>query len=154
MPKSSAAAMAVLPHLQPVKVPPAPASLTPKQAELWKTFITSKPSDWFDPGSLPLVAALCKHTTSFDDIDALMQGLDLSDDEQLKRYSQLELLRDRESKAMANLSAKLRLTIQSRYTPMSARTAAMRGSRYTPPWEYESENVFAKHGKRNNGGLS
>ncbi len=49
---------------------------------------------------------------------------------------------------MTALAGKLRLTIQSRYTPERARNAALRGGRVIRPWEDPEDNIFAHNGRR------
>lgn len=138
MPRKSAAALAVVTPLRTVKHPPAPAALPARQKELWRDIVHSKPVDWFDPGSLPILQALVAHIETAERIEVQFADLgDLADPDALKRLDTLSRLRDRESKAVATLSAKLRLTQQSRYTAGSAATAARRGGGGPKPWEMD-----------------
>jgi hypothetical protein len=153
MPRKSAS-LAVVTPIDPKRYPPAPPSLSARQQELWSKIVRSKPVDWFDPGSLPILQALTAHIETAERIEVQFRDLgDLTDSEQLDRLDKLSRLRDRESKAVATLSAKLRLTLQSRYTAQSAATAARRGGSGPSPWETGDPddrffNRFEQRGKR------
>jgi hypothetical protein len=114
------------------KYPETPTDMPTRQQELWRSIVASKPADWFDAATLPILRALVGHIETLEQVETMFAApMSLSNLEALDKLSRL---RDRESKAMAALSTKLRLTIQSRYTPQHAATAA-RGRGTRKPWE-------------------
>lgn len=112
---------------------PAPSDLTTEQASLWIAVVESKPVDWFAEDSAPLlkeyVRAACMADWLEVQVRTAMVGGEGAD---LKAVMQL---RDMESKRVASLATKLRLTQQSRYTPKAADTANNRVSS-RKPWQF------------------
>jgi len=107
--------------------PSAPRGLSRRQRALWRTIAASKPSSWWDGGSVPLLAALVAHLETLEQLQAQFDRLgDLASPAALARLEQLSRLRDRESKAASSLATKMRLTQQSKYeTRAAARRAAL-----------------------------
>ncbi len=104
-----------------VGYPPAPRGLSRRQRALWRTIAASKPPTWWDAATLPLLAALVAHAATLEQLQAQFDQLgDLASPAALARLERLSSLRDREAKALASLSTKLRLTPQSRYEPRAA----------------------------------
>lgn len=154
MPRKSAASLAVVTPLRKTPYPVAPKGLPKRQAALWGDISRSKPPDWWDAGSLPILQALVAHIATLEAIEAQFGeiAIDLTDAEGVKHLDLLSRLRDRESKAVAALSVKLRLTQQARYTAGSAATAARRnGGRR--PWELGdgADKFFMPNSFENNG---
>lgn len=158
MPRKSTAALAVVTPLRKTPYPPAPTGLPKRQKALWTSITHSKPPDWWDAGSLPILQALVGHIATLEAIEAQFSTveIDLKNQEGVKHLDLLSRLRDRESKAVAALSVKLRLTQQARYTTGSASTAARRGGDGQRPWEFDPDdpseeffrNSFEHNGNR------
>jgi len=124
--------------------PPAPLELPARQRALWHGIVRSKPPAWWDSGCLPLLRCLVGHVETHELIAAEFARVgDLAAPVALARLEMLSRLRDRESKAVATLAAKLRLTPQSRYTPASASTAARRAG--APAWDAPPPNPFERY---------
>lgn len=106
---------------------PAPRTLSKRQRAIWRSIAASKPSSWWDGGSVPLLAALVAHLETLEQLQAEFARLgDLASPAALARLEQLSRLRDRESKAASSLATKMRLTQQSKYeTRAAARRAAL-----------------------------
>ena len=115
--------------------PPPPSALSDRQKSLWVQITAAKPPDWFGPDTWPLLWALTAHTETFEDIQRELGCLD-DLDPPVKRYwlDRLTKMRERETRAIASISTKLRLTQQSRYTPGAANTASKRHP-CARPWE-------------------
>lgn len=119
--------------------PRAPDDLTLVQQDIWERTVASEGMDTFKTAALQqLLREYCRHVSSaalltekIDSFDS--QGLDT--DEGLSRYTQLVRTRDCETKALADKATKLRLTNQSRYTPMAAGTAAKKAGTELKPWQ-------------------
>ena len=111
----------VPPAPEPAAFPAAPRGLSRRQRALWRSIAASKPPTWWDAATLPLLAALVAHAETLEHLQAQFDQLgDLSTPAALAHLEQLSRLRDREAKALASLSTKLRLTPQSRYEPRAA----------------------------------
>ncbi|HUX23214.1 MAG TPA: hypothetical protein VMV87_01230 [Burkholderiales bacterium] len=113
---------------------PAPADLTPEQAALWTAAVESKPIDWFAEDSSPLlkeyVRACCMTDWMETQVQAAMVGADGA------ALGSFMKLRDMESKRVASMATKLRLTQQSRYTPAAAATADKKAGSGGKPWQF------------------
>lgn len=134
--KSSAELTIVGSHtLEPVERPQAPPDLTKEQASEWSAIVNRMPSDWFGPESYPILAQYCRHIVSarrVADIVARFEGCDGPFD--FGAYEKALRCQDRESKALANLATKMRLSQQSAYDQ------SKRVGKQTidiPPWQEE-----------------
>ena len=106
-------------HLQP------PAGLTEEQAQVWRETVNARSADFFGPDQVPLLEEYCRVVVMCRllavQIEAAIAGGDAG------VLKALLDMRDKESRRMASLATKLRITNQSRYTPQSAATAAKKG---------------------------
>lgn len=102
-----------------------PAGLTEEQAQVWRETVNARSADFFGPDQVPLLEEYCRVVVMCrllaDQIEAGIAGGDAG------ALKALLDMRDKESRRMASLATKLRLTNQSRYTPQAAATAAKRG---------------------------
>jgi hypothetical protein len=122
------------------KRPQPPASLTPRQAEIWREVVGSEDPKFFASGaSRALLSDYCAHREAAEKINVAVNAFEaewLSEHDGVKHYQTLLNLRGSETRAAAMLATKLRMTNQSRYTPQVAATigkyAAAKGPR---PWE-------------------
>ena len=136
MAKASAAALSILPAVREYE--PAPESLSPAAAEVWRKVIRSKPHDWFGHDTYPLLETYCSLVVEHQ---AVLRAVQLPDDpalmdaamERLAAWSKI-LAAQRASLAM--LATKMRLAQQSKY---GARQAAEGKNRQqgpaAKPWE-------------------
>lgn len=112
----------------------APDDLTPEQATLWRSVVDSKPVDWFAEDSSPLLKEYVRAACMADWLEVQVQAAMVGDaGGSLKSFMQM---RDMESKRVASLATKLRLTQQSRYTPAAAATADKKSGDGTKPWQF------------------
>lgn len=102
-----------------------PEGLTEEQAQVWRTVVESRSADFFSEDAAPLLEEYCRVVVMCRllavEIEAGIAGGDAG------ALKALLDMRDKESRRMASLATKLRLTNQSRYTPQSAATAAKKG---------------------------
>ena len=141
-PKSSAA-LAVVSSVSEYRPPP-PKELTAEQAEEWQAIVVRLPNGWFARETHGLLVAYLRHwsTCRFlsKQIDAFNPAW-IAEDGGFERYSSWLALRCRETKAMADLATKLRLTNQSRYMPSTAARQAQQPFGYIDeagrmkPWQ-------------------
>ena len=103
----------------------APDYLTDPQKDIWAQTVEARPADYFGEDSLPLLAEYCRAAAMCDalamQVEAAMAGGEVQD---LKTVLQL---RDMEARRLTSIGTKLRITNQSRYTPMAAKTASKGG---------------------------
>jgi hypothetical protein len=91
----------------------APHDLNDEETEVWVSIVNGEQADWFSPGNIPLLVQLCRHIIHARRIGELLEkatsdkGLLVSD------YGRLLKMQDRESRVVALLATKLRLTQQS-----------------------------------------
>jgi hypothetical protein len=118
----SAAAMAVVSPITSSRPAP-PPELTEAEADEWRSIVGRLPQHWFPKETHGLLAAFLKHQSTHRVLCGLIEGFDvtvLRMDLGVHHYDKLLVMRERESRAMATLAVKLRLTNQSRYTPATA----------------------------------
>ena len=120
--------------------PEAPGDLTPRQMEIWNETVRTEPPNYFaSAAQRGILADYCRHRAEAERLAKVIDQFEMEwtqDDEGAKRYELLARLRDRETKASLQHATKLRITNQSRYTPLSAATAARNSSKKSvKPWE-------------------
>ena len=107
-------------HLEP------PAGLTEDQAEVWRSVVGARSSDFFGEDAVPLLEEYCRVVVMCRLLAIQIEaGIAGGDAAELKTLLDM---RDKESRRMTSLATKLRITNQSRYTPQAAGTAAKRGA--------------------------
>lgn len=113
-----------------------PADLTGEAAEVWRGIVNANPADLFSPGSAPLLAQLCRHTVAARRIGQWLARIETAEGELDEvRWFQLLARQEAESKVIAQLATRLRLTPQSRYTPHGAAAAGKNVRSGPAPWE-------------------
>ena len=133
----SSASMVIVAHEFPVRPKP-PGSLTATQRAIWQQVVNSEPPAQFRTAALrALLVGYCRHvetaTLLSREIEACeVQWLKLDDG--LTRFDKLLALRARETRNLADLATRLRMTNQSRYNPQKAATASKRAG-HKPPWD-------------------
>lgn len=135
--RKSVASLAVV-HTLPGQRPEPPEELSAEQGEVWRSVAATKPADWFQPDTFPLLAAYCRHVASARVLAAAIDGFDpawLGDADGLDRYKDLLAMRERETRAMTALARSMRLTQQSRYKAETAHTAHQNAGGAKKPWE-------------------
>jgi hypothetical protein len=85
-----------------------PHQLVDEQVEVWHAIVSGHPADWFDQGSVPLLAQMCRHVVMGNRIAELIERSE--DTETL-----LLLLKEQraESETVRRLATSLRITPQS-----------------------------------------
>jgi phage terminase small subunit len=117
--------------------PDPPDHMGDDAAEIWRAITNSLPADWFSPGTLPLLEALCGLTVSQRYTLRAVQGVE-RDGQDFDGDSWVNLLRQMGeiSGRIATLATRLRLTPQSRYGARSADTAARNAGDGPKPREF------------------
>ena len=137
--KSAADVGAVVIEGQFGKRPEPPATLTPRQAEIWRAVVASEHSDFFSTEALrDLLVGYCRHLEAAENVSIVINSFQaewLKNSEGAKRYHSLLKMRDLEMRAASTLATKLRITNQSRYDEKTAATAAASAAKGPRPWE-------------------
>lgn len=136
--KKSAASLSVASvSALPSRIEP-PSDLTDAQAEVWRAVVATKPVEWFDADTSPLLSEYCRAAVMCNmlalQVEALLSGGDTA--EVAVNLKPLLDMRDKESKRLVSIGTKLRLTQQSRYTPKAADTANRRSGGGGKVWQF------------------
>jgi hypothetical protein len=118
MPRTSLAELQTGVVRAAVQRPDPPEELTPLEADVWERIVSSKPADWFPRSTFELLKAYCRHSVNADKFSAAINNVwamagDTGLVPDLKLIDHLSSLRERESKVIASLATKMRLSQQS-----------------------------------------
>lgn len=137
--KSISGGLAVLADVIAIPRLPPPPELNEFEAHVWTATVNTKPSDWFQADTLPLLLSYCKHVSHSYTIDREIAAFEpewLRTDDGLKRYKVLTDMRERESRALTALARSMRLTQQAQSHPVTAgRQAEKSKGASKRPWE-------------------
>ena len=121
--------------------PRPPSDLTAAQREIWERTVANEAASFFSTAALQqMLKEYCRHVVSAAKLAKMIETVEQSnsfDEEGIKAYDKLLLMRDRETKAIGDKATKLRLTNQARYTPQAAATASKKTAE-RKPWEIAS----------------
>jgi len=136
MPRHPAAELTVVPQL-PGTRPEPPADLTAREQQLWRDIVGSMPPNWFLLCVQPLLRQLIVHIINAEKLTAVARHVwqitaDIYFVERFDCQLQGQLIA--ESKIIAELAHKLRLTPSARST-LRAADFARRSTPQTRPWE-------------------
>jgi uncharacterized protein Yka (UPF0111/DUF47 family) len=97
-----------------IKRPRVPRELTDEQSQVWDKIVKRMPADWFTEETHPLLTQLCRHVVRARRVSQLIQQMEDSDDGfDVSSYSNLLKDEESQSRAIAALSGKMRLTHSS-----------------------------------------
>lgn len=110
------------------RLAPPPHDLTEAQAAVWARIVATKPADWWDAGSAPLLAAYCRAEVEAERVGEMVEAtsrrlLDADGQDQLGTYKDLRKIQAALSAEMTGLARQMRLTQQSRYRADAAAVA-------------------------------
>ena len=130
MAKPSAESLSIAAVSIPVRPNP-PDDLTEYAQRIWRDVVNTKPPEWFESDSFPLLRNYCIAADEANrchrkmiEITPLSEG-----------YKEVHDLWAKSTKMIAELAVKMRLTQQSRYTPKAAATANKKVKGSSKPWE-------------------
>jgi len=119
----------------PVRLLEPPDDLTTEQATVWASVVVTKPADWFDAGSVPILAAYCRAVVESRKIAALVEGMTadmLLLDDGLTRYKELRKIQGALAGEVNTLARAMRLTQQAKYRADAAFAAEKKASTERP----------------------
>lgn len=119
-------------------LPEPPAELSEREAAVWNSVVSTKPSDWFDEDTFPLLSDYCRHTVRQDDISRMINKFDSApcDSDELRVFDNLLRMSERETRAKMSLATKMRITQQSKYGARQAEAKDRRGGGHKRPWQF------------------
>lgn len=132
MSRKSVAALAIVPIAVDNRLPPT-EGLTDKQAQLWRDIVDSKPGNWFDAASAPVLAEYVRAVTNADRVAAEVEAA-MSKGFRPDYLRPMLDMQEKAARLVSSLAVKLRLTPQSRYTPQAAATADRKAAGKRP-WQ-------------------
>lgn|SRR6185369_4635275 len=119
--RDSAASLEIVPFaskvapLERVERPRPPADLTDDQAEEWRAVVNRMPAEWFPRETHALLADYCRHVVMARKISQLIQQSEEGETLDVGEYDRLGRMAERESRVIASLATKMRLTQQTTY---------------------------------------
>jgi hypothetical protein len=130
--RDSAAAneIAAIGKLETVQRPDAPYDLTDEQVDEWRAVVARLPADWFTRETHALLAQYCRHVVRARRIAQLIDQAEKSDPFDVKEYRDLLRSEEEQSRAIASLATRMRLTQQTTYDKSKKKPASGR-----KPWE-------------------
>jgi hypothetical protein len=136
--RKSVASLAVMPGNLGDRPEP-PHDTTPFQADLWRRIAASEHPDVFrSEGQRQLLLQFVRHAEAADGLAKAIDSFDqayIATKEGLQLYDRILKLRDRETKAMATLATRMRLTAQARFSAAKASTMAQGAGDVLKPWQ-------------------
>jgi hypothetical protein len=119
------------------RLPGPPDRLSPRAAEIWRSCVGTKPSDWFSDDALPLLESYCRHCASAEYLSDRIAAYEESGEaiNELDDFNKLLAAREREYRAAEAKARSLRLTNQSKWQPATAARKASGAGQSKRPWE-------------------
>jgi hypothetical protein len=104
------APVGVLERVERVKPP---RGMVDEEVEVWASVVNTEPAEWFTPSTAPLLAQYCRHVAQAQRIAELVERATSDKDLAIVDYDRLLHMQDRESRAIAMLATKMRISQQS-----------------------------------------
>lgn len=124
----------------PLRMVQPPADLSDEECSVWARVAATKPSEWWDAGSVPLLAQYCRAVVQSELVAGLVTSTGkamLTDPDELARYKELRKIQAALTGEMTSLATKMRLTQQSRYNAKNSDTASRKGGGPSKPWHHD-----------------
>jgi len=90
-----------------------PHHLTDEEVEVWRAVVDSEPADWFTPANSPMLAQYCRHVVHSHRIASLIERATGDPDLKITAYDRLLKIQERESRCIASLATKMRISQQA-----------------------------------------
>lgn len=131
--RTSAAALSVISSqgIETVRRPDPPDELTDEQADEWRAVVNRLPADWFPRETHGMLVDYCRHVVMARRIAQLVERAEGADVLDVAEYDRLAKMAERESRVIASLATKMRITQQATVRAEQAR----KPSQISKPWE-------------------
>jgi hypothetical protein len=112
-------ALATVSPIETVQRQRPPHDLTDEEVEVWVSVVEDQAADWFSPSTAPVLAGYCRHAIAARRVAELIaRAVDDLDGEgkptlTVKDYDRLLKMQERESRAIASLATKMRISQQA-----------------------------------------
>lgn len=104
--------------------------LTDEQQVEWRNIVNRMPADWFSAENLSMLAQLCRHITRARRLASLLERQETSKEVDVKEYRDLLRSEEEQSRAIASLCTKMRLSQQTTYDKSKKKPVQTK-----KPWE-------------------
>src|SRR4051794_40539428 len=111
-PSAASLAIAVRP-IEIVERQRPPHDLSDEETEIWAAVVNTEPADWFSPSTVPLLAQYCRHVVQSRRVAELIERATGDRELSIVDYDRLLKMQERESRAVATLATKMRISQQS-----------------------------------------
>jgi hypothetical protein len=131
--RKSAASLTVISAsgIETVQRPEPPAELTEEQAAEWRAMVNRLSAEWFPRETHPLLVQYCRHVVSARRVAQLIERAEADDAFDVATYQCLLRMQIAESKAIALLGMRMRITQHSSTTEGQAKKPSM----LPRPWD-------------------
>lgn len=111
----SAAALETLPvsTIETIARQRPPHDLSDEEVEVWASVVNDQAADWFSPSTVPILAAYCRHVISSRRVAELIEKATGDPELTIQDYDRLLKMQERESRAIATIATKMRISQQS-----------------------------------------
>jgi hypothetical protein len=90
-----------------------PHHLTDEEVEVWADVVNAESADWFSPSTVPILAQYCRHVVQAKRLGELLERATSDPALTIDNYDRLLKMQERESRAIASLATKMRISQQS-----------------------------------------
>ena len=111
--------------------PDAPYDLTDAETEQWWAVVNRLPAEWFPRETHAMLAQYCRHVVRANRVAQLVARCEGNDEFDLKEYDTLLKMQERESRCIASLATRMRITQQTVYDKSKKRGSSISKK----PWE-------------------
>jgi hypothetical protein len=115
--------------------PGPPADLTEEQAAEWRARVERLLADWFPRETHGLLAQYRRHVTTARRLARLVETVEAAEDLNIRDYNRLLVAQERETRCIASLATRMRISQQSTYDKSKRQPDETR----RPPWEFRGE---------------
>jgi hypothetical protein len=105
--------------------------LTPEQRLEWIYIVNEMRADWFPPETHALLGQYCKHVVTAKHLAQLIQECEAEKELDVVLYDKLLKMQERESRILASLATRMRLSQQSSYDREKGKAAKTKAK---SPW--------------------
>lgn len=121
--RTSAASLSVVTrdNFEAIRRPRPPDELTDEQARIWREIVDQLPADWFRRENFPLLVQYCRHVSRARHLAQLIERVQDDPNFGADAYAKLLQTEEQQSRALAALATRMRLSQQSSYSDKKAK---------------------------------
>lgn len=114
-----------------------PEGLSESEKRIFRDIVATKPSDYFSNETVGLLVNMVRGLDAADKISSILNSTTVEKviaDEGTAGLARLLAMREKQSRLVVSIATRLRLTPQSRYSPVVAATIAKTTPTLAKPW--------------------